>query len=458
MHRPTRLTAFVVFAALALFASACGGDSDSSATTDATTEAPAGSNTTAPNDTDPNGSGDPGEDTPSTADGPIDTTELTASFRGVTAEAIKIGIVIIDVAVVGRSNGDVEAQWNSAIDAVNNNGGVAGRMLEPVFVKYSPLGDVESEAACVELTGNAEVFAAMGPLLSNITCFTDINETIFINTFGVSQEEFDRSTAVAIGPGALPARSASINVNALVDAGELDGAVAVHASADSEAERDIWIEALEEAGVNVVTETQSTVGGGDIAASDAEMQTFAQVWESESATAVLGVGAGSGLNVVAGVDRGNFRPKLVLTNPSDFDPELYRNLGYSTDALVGSTALGFRDFQDLALTGDAGVGDCIDRYESESGETVNVDPQGDEAVNLNTTVWACQAIDIFAQIASAAGADLTNDSFRSAAENLGPMTVTAVEDASIGAGKFDIGDGDPLLLAYDPEADDFVGR
>lgn len=381
---------------------------------------------------------------------------LTDSFRGVTSEAIKIGVVIVNVSIFGRDNGDVEAKWQAVIDEVNANGGILGRQLEPVYVLYSPLGDVETEAACVELTQDEQVFAAMGPLLTNLTCFTDVNETIFINTFGVSQEEFDRSKAVAIGPGALPARSAAIGVEALIGAGAFDRPVGVHAATDTGSERDHYIDALAAAGIEIVSETASTVGSDDIAASEAEMQAFAQRWQADGAEIILAVGIGSGINVISGLDRSPFRPAVVLTNSSDLDPQLYRDLGYTTDALEGAIALGSLGFEDLALAGEPSVAACIERFEAASGETVNISPEGGEAINLNTTIWACQAVEIFTQVATAAGPDLTNDSFRAAAEGGLSLEVTANSSASIAAGKFDISDGAPILLAFDAGADEFV--
>lgn len=380
---------------------------------------------------------------------------LTDSFRGVTAEAIKIGVVIVNVSIFGRDNGDVEAKWQAVIDEVNASGGILGRQLEPVYVLYSPLGDVETEAACVQLTQDEQVFAAMGPLLTNLTCFTDVNETIFINTFGVSQEEFDRSKAVAIGPGALPARSAAIGVEALIGAGAFDGPVGVHAATDTGSERDHYVDALADAGIEIVSETASTVASDDIAASEAEMQAFAQRWQADGAEIILAVGIGSGINVISGLDRSPFRPAVVLTNASDLDPQLYRDLGYSTDALDGAIALGSLGFEDLALAGEPSVAACIERFEAASDETVNISPEGGEAVNLNTTIWACQAVEIFTQIATAAGPDLTNDSFRAAAEGGLTLDVTANSSASVAAGKFDISDGAPILLAFDAAADDF---
>jgi len=434
--------------AVALLAAACGGGDDtadsepsgdeSTTTTTTTTAAP---------DT-----GDGGDDTTTTA--PAEDGPLTASFRGVTETEIKIGVVIIDVEVIGRSNGDVEGQWNAVIEDVNANGGVLGRNLVPVFAKYSPLGDVESEAACVNHTQDEMVFAGVGPLRSSVLCYTDVNDTIFVNTFGVGQEDYDRSGAVLIGPGALPARNSSINVAALQAEGLLDGAVALHGAVGATDERDVWVAALDDAGIDVVSQTQSTVEG-DIVASEAEMGAFAQVWASDGADIVLAVGAGSGLDVIAGLDGGNYDPAVIVTNGSDLDPELYRNLGYSTDKLVGAHALGFETFQDLAAGGAPDVAACIARAEAATGETVNIDPEGDEAVNLNTTIWACQGIEIFTQIATAAGADLTNDTFRAAAESLGQLDVTAMT-ASVTAGKFDIGDDSPLILVFDEAADDFV--
>ena len=442
MSRSLRVGLFAVV----LFAAACGGGDDSSDDGDP------GDGTTTTTTTTAAVASDDSTTTTAAPDG--DPVPLTASFRGVTETEIKLGVVVIDVEVIGRSNGDVEGQWNAVIDDVNADGGVLGRNLVPVFAKYSPLGDVESEAACVKHTQDEEVFAGVGPLRSSVLCYTEVNDTIFVNTFGVGQEDYDRSTAVLIGPGALPARNSAINVAALQSEGLLDGPVALHGAVGATDEREIWFAALGDAGVDVVSETQSTVEN-DIVASEAEMQAFAQVWASDGASIVLAVGAGSGLDVIAGLDGGNFDPEVIVTNGSDLDPELYRNLGYTTDKLVGAHALGFETFQDLASSGQDDVAACIARAEAATGETINIDPEGDEATNLNTTIWACQAIEIFTQVAIAAGADLTNDSFRAAAESMGELDVTAMT-ASLEAGKFDIGDDSPLILVFDEPADDFV--
>ena len=476
-----RLRLIGIFAVLLLLASACGGGDSEPAADDGAQEPetqPVQEEEAAPSATEaPESPAEPEEAAPEATPSAAETSEsteeapapeapeptpeptpivLTDSFRGVTAEAIKIGVVIVDVSVIGRSNGDVEAKWQAVIDEVNAEGGVLGRRIEPVFVPYSPLGAVESEAACVELTQDEQVFAAMGLLLSNLNCFTDVNETIFISTGTVSQEDFDRSKAVVIGPGALPARGAALGVEALVGAGAFDGPVAVHLAADTGSERDHYVNALAAAGIEIVSETAATDTGGDIAAGEAEMQAFAQRWQADGAEIIFGVGSGAVLDIVAGLDRSPYRPAIVFIGPIGFDTQLYRDLGYSIDSLEGAIGLGSQGFEELALAGDASVAACIERFEAASGETVLISPEPGEVVNLNTTIWACQGVEIFTQIARAAGADLTNDSFRAAAESGLSLDVTANSAASVAAGKFDISDGAPTLLVFDRAADDFV--
>ena len=79
-----------------------------------------------------------------------------------------------------------------------------------------------------------------------------------------------------------------------------------------------------------------------------------------------------------------------------------------------------------------------------------------DPVNLNITIWSCQAIEICAQVAAAAGTDLTNESSRAGAE--AGLEVTAASPASIKAGKFDIGDSTPTILLFGPETNDFEPR
>jgi hypothetical protein len=92
--RPLASLVFVL--SLCAGVSACGGDDDdeSSETTPPGTEAPAATTeaTTAPEPTTPEAT-TPEPTTPATTEAPA---ELTASYRGVTADSIKIGVLLLD--------------------------------------------------------------------------------------------------------------------------------------------------------------------------------------------------------------------------------------------------------------------------------------------------------------------------------------------------------------------------
>ena len=56
---------------------------------------------------------------------------------------------------------------------MNDRGGINGRMLELHPVTYLPVGTVESDAACVQLTEDEEVFVVVGTALGDeVLCYT----------------------------------------------------------------------------------------------------------------------------------------------------------------------------------------------------------------------------------------------------------------------------------------------
>ena len=65
------------------------------------------------------------------------TVPLTASFRGVTATAIKVGIVTIDYSCIKQfvdyNFGDQPAIDKVFIDDLNAHGGILGRTIDPVY-------------------------------------------------------------------------------------------------------------------------------------------------------------------------------------------------------------------------------------------------------------------------------------------------------------------------------------
>jgi hypothetical protein len=103
--------------------------------------------------------------TSSTSVGPA---ALTASFRGVTATSIKIGIVTIDYTCIKQfvnfTEGNEPAIAQVLIDQLNAHGGILGRKVVAVYRSICPIGNAQSLDACTSLTEDEKVFAVMGLL------------------------------------------------------------------------------------------------------------------------------------------------------------------------------------------------------------------------------------------------------------------------------------------------------
>ncbi|MCY4271234.1 MAG: hypothetical protein OXF00_01160 [bacterium] len=160
-----------VLLALAMIAAACGGNDDDgnggnpapASATEAPAEAEPGPGSPAPETESEEAA--PAEPAPGIGDAP-ETEEpvfepapteepapeipLTATWRGVTADTITIGVTYLDIdqlVELGFSPatwGDQELMIQALADDVNERGGINGRQLEVVMDKYSPIGATEA--------------------------------------------------------------------------------------------------------------------------------------------------------------------------------------------------------------------------------------------------------------------------------------------------------------------------
>ena len=96
---------------------------------------------------------------------------LTASFRGVTATSIKLGIVTIDYTCIKQfvnfNYGNQPAIDQVFINDLNAHGGILGRTIVPVYKSYCPIGNTTALAACTSFTEDDKVFAVLGRLYDN---------------------------------------------------------------------------------------------------------------------------------------------------------------------------------------------------------------------------------------------------------------------------------------------------
>ncbi|MEM7143102.1 MAG: hypothetical protein AAF548_18920, partial [Actinomycetota bacterium] len=400
--------------ALAVGAAACGDDGGGEATV------PVVSSTTS----------EPTSTTSSEVDAP-EAAELRASFRGVSETEIQLGIGIIDASAFGFDNGDQRAQWQVAIDRANEAGGVLGRRLVPHFQSYLPVGSVEPEAACAVHVEDVGVFALLGALRdNNELCYTELGDTLVINTFPVSDVAVTRSGGLLFStePQGLDRELEGIAL--LADVGSIaDERFAVRALPAQESYLEPIVDAIEAAGGEVVSVTVQSTDAGDVVSAASEADLALELATTNGATAFYGVGD-IGLGMAGAVERAG--SDVALYSPSA-GASTFLTFGYDLTA-IDYTALNRQPMREVYEAGEPGAVECVDEYESRTGNTVNVGVPNPEVDNFEVLLRTCRAIEMFVAIAEAAGAELTNAAFVEAAARLGPFELTASPGGALGPG------------------------
>ena len=277
--------------------------------------------------------------------------------------------------------------------------------------------------------------------------------------FQTTAEVYERSTnAPIIGFLPLAERASAAQLQVLIDSGRLDGrTVALNAAPDTieiaEGMRDILVEA----GVDVVSITNFESPSSDQLAIDNEMDINVEVWREAGADTIIPV-PGVSVPVIGALGRTGWDGLLVITDSPGTDVGLLDGFGYSPDPLVGSIAVITPDEADLYDAGQAGVRECVDRFEDAFADDAAVElrPEDPTTGVLGLVVRSCQGLELFRAVAELAGADLTNESFDAAADEIGSFTVTGVLAGSLGPGKRDYVDAAGALYEFDEEQGRFV--
>ena len=467
----TAATGTALAAGILLLAACGGGDSTPTPTTTTTTEAPeTTTTTTTTTSTTTTTTGAPETTTTTTTTEAPETTTtttttttivLTDSFRGVTADTIKVGLTAIDFEGLNRDYGltltyaNYQPFFEALIADLNARGGILGRQVEMVTRNFIPVGPVTAEAACVEMVEDEKVFAVLngfaGPGGEVVNeCFTDIHETILIGG-SPTAEALERARAPWVTHTMSLDRRGVAFIRLLQETGWLDdlGPYLLFGTNPGyqpilDEMRDVLEAAGEEVPVVAVNETT-----GDETATAAYLDVVMERARTEGVASFVMVGEGVyTYEYVLGL--GDEFNLLVHNGDSINSWSQEPPPGIEGGALV----LTNKDFQ---TRDDPSWGDCLTIADTVAGTEVK---PPDELVDDETNHWAalsngCPILALFEQIATSAGPDLTNESFAAAVEALVDIELPGSAYASLGPGKYDARDA-LTLTRWDHEIDNFV--
>jgi ABC-type branched-subunit amino acid transport system substrate-binding protein len=351
------------------------------------------------------------------------TASTPAGTNGVTKGEIKIGITYPDLdairSVTNTNHGDYEKSYRAVIEDLNKKGGIDGRKVVPVFAKINPLGTVPAQEACVKLTEDEKVFAAMSFFNADAPlCFVSSHDTPILGGQTTPQYlEQAKAPWVTLESGAeLGPRQ----IDALATAGALKGKLGIVAIATEQQSQldDVVLPALKQHKIKGTTAIVDAPPD-DPVANVQQASTIMERFKSDGVKTVLLVG-GAVTAVTNALSRTDYRPRLVATNA--------RNLASAasnpaTDPTLMKTAVaadsGF-------LFSDPALEECFGVIEKATGDKIveNV-PQGQPQYRVSAQT-ACEYVNLFATLAKAGGKNLTVDSFGKAIEKLKTVTVTGL--------------------------------
>jgi Periplasmic binding protein len=386
--------------------------------------------------------------------------------QGVTAKTISVGLPYVNFEAlkslgVTINDGSFPDAYNAVIAAINAQGGVNGRKLVLHTAEMNPAVPAEATSSCTQLTEDDKVFVAIAPVFPD--CYQQTH-----------------GTPVIAGslPGSLPANAAPdfalippdanfdpIQLAAFKNAGDFKGKkVAIFYGADSDApEVKVVQNDLKKLGIPVALTAEDSVQATDAVASDQEVQSISQRFQSAGVNMVIGVGgAGSTTWPRAQLDnQSTYKPTYIATSESSLISYVESTKGanpYLKYVLSASSGPSFyQQWKDPAIKKCAA--EVHKAYPSDT-ITPPVDPTSPGAGNSTDTTYAsvveaCQYMGLFDAIAAKAGKNLTVASFTKAGYALKNADIPGLGAISFGPGQA-YATGPVTIYKYDPTSETLV--
>lgn len=375
-------------------------------------------------------------------------TSLRATDRGVTPEAITVGVLVGDATGASQLGIDTGAfspvyeksAWQAHIDELNSRGGINGRQVRAVYAVYDALDSSKAQAACLELTQDKKVFTVFNWGLydgvSKVACITERGRTPLMKGDPEATEE-----AFAVSRGYLSTSQpryerAVANMAAEVHRlGRLTGKNIGILGRETMASlpRELTA-ALRELGYSVAHTSRLSA---DTNTAQSQIPGEVQQMKQKNVGVVFMVdNLLTQSSFVQQAEVQQFFPLYAVTDVIGSAEDINtQSMPSSFDGALGVTYIRSGEWRTNIPEAPADQR-CRAVFEKRSGQQLprNADDQ------RNVVMTTCDIVERFAAAARAAGPELTRDRLVGALQGLGAFQQPYTGGGSFGPGKFDAAD------------------
>ena len=395
---------------------------------------------------------------PAPTEEPEPEIPLTATWRGVTADTITVGVTYLDADLLVELGfspstwGDQDLQIQALVDDINERGGINGRQLVAITDKYNPIGATEAEAACLRLTEDNEVFAILfgflGPAEVANTCVVGTQETIMVGGI-ISPDRLADARAPWVNARATREVSTGALFTLLQEEGMLEGrSIAVVADLSAAPELENVANLLRDRGVEPVLEVATSSQVADLVAQNQEWASLSERIRASGADTLLLVG-----NASAGVENARLNGLEVdiwATDSSGLGGNIGANV--NPESARGVITVGPMTNAQIFET-DPRFKECLDAFNARHPD---IEVKHPDTLEVGEPLWFtslsahCRFFQLFELLATAAGPNLTHETFAEAIATIGDFSVAGQPYASFGPDKLSSNDSFQLL-EQDPD-------
>ncbi len=399
---------------------------------------------------------------------PSTTTPISKTLgTGVTANTIKVGVMMTDYSCVEQYIHQTETQQQSDFDIyindINSHGGINGRMIKPVYEKYCPpeLQPTQEVNDCTKLTDDEHVFAAIGdfhdPNGTAQLCFIKQHHTPIVADSLTDALVARGPAGYMVASDIAPERRLNVILSLLKTKNVLAGKTVGTVTDAANRVRVIKIvdPTLQQLGVKRGSDAVLSITSNDLTTANAQLAAFIEKWKSDHTNALFLIGDDvSSQNFIDRIKQAIPSMQLIsdtsdVGNGGQTEQQQHQVPNNYAGIISAEGLTGLEHSKTPHYTYCAKIWTAATHQPAPLPNVIVKLPNGDQDDQYGAMESSCNFVTMFADIARRVGPYLNADNWARTVNNFGPIDDTQTNFASVHAGKYDA-DDTYGLVQFDP--------